>query len=69
VQLGGKRRFYIYSQSIFCTLILGPFIGKWLKIDKKTSHLISCGTAICHRQYQSKSDEKQTSVVLGVILF
>jgi uncharacterized membrane protein YadS len=33
--------------SILSTLILGTFIGKWFKTDKKTSHLISCGTAIC----------------------
>jgi uncharacterized membrane protein YadS len=23
------------------------FLGRWLKIDSKTSHLITCGTAIC----------------------
>ena len=46
---------------------------KWLKIDKKTSHLISCGTAICGGSAIAaiapviKSDEKQTSVALGVI--
>jgi uncharacterized membrane protein YadS len=28
----------------YFTLIL---LGKWLKIDSKTSHLITCGTAIC----------------------
>jgi uncharacterized membrane protein YadS len=33
--------------SILSTLILGTFIGKWFNTDTKTSHLISCGTAIC----------------------
>lgn len=69
----GKEGFIFTVASIFCTLILGLFIGKWLKIDKKTSHLISCGTAICGGSAIAaiapviKSDEKQTSVALGVI--
>jgi uncharacterized membrane protein YadS len=33
--------------SILSTLLLGFLLGKWLKIDSKTSHLITCGTAIC----------------------
>jgi uncharacterized membrane protein YadS len=33
--------------SILSTLLLGLFLGRWLKIDSKTSHLITCGTAIC----------------------
>lgn len=71
--LAGKEGFIFTVTSIFCTLILGLFIGKWLKIDKKTSHLISCGTAICGGSAIAaiapviKSDEKQTSVALGVI--
>jgi uncharacterized membrane protein YadS len=37
---------------ILCGLYLkyftfGFFLGRWLKIDSKTSHLITCGTAIC----------------------
>ncbi|WP_339920120.1 putative sulfate exporter family transporter [uncultured Flavobacterium sp.] len=69
----GKEGFIFTVTSIFCTLILGLFIGKWLKIDKKTSHLISCGTAICGGSAIAaiapviKSDEKQTSVALAVI--
>jgi uncharacterized integral membrane protein (TIGR00698 family) len=59
--------------SIFSTLILGFFIGKWMGIDKKISHLISCGTAICGGSAIAaiapvvKSNENQTSVGLGVI--
>jgi uncharacterized membrane protein YadS len=38
--------------SFNCGLYLKYFtfrilLGKWLKIDSKTSHLITCGTAIC----------------------
>ncbi|PBQ30411.1 putative sulfate exporter family transporter [Sphingobacteriaceae bacterium] len=33
--------------SLICTLIFGGLLGYFLKIDKKTSHLISSGTAIC----------------------
>jgi uncharacterized integral membrane protein (TIGR00698 family) len=69
----GKAGFFFTIASIFSTLVLGLFLGRWLKIDKKTSHLISCGTAICGGSAIAaiapviKSDEKQTSVALGVI--
>ena len=69
----GKSGFFLTITSIISTLILGFFIGKWFKIEKKTSHLISCGTAICGGSAIAaiapviKSDEKQTSVALGVI--
>ena len=69
----GKEGFIFTVASLFCTLFLGFFIGKWLGIDQKTSHLISCGTAICGGSAIAaiapvlKSDEKQTSVALGVI--
>jgi len=69
----GKDGFIFTIASIFTTIILGTFLGKWLKIEKKTSHLISCGTAICGGSAIAaitpviKSDEKQTSIALGVI--
>lgn len=69
----GREGFLFTVASIFSTLILGTFLGKWLKIEKKTSHLISCGTAICGGSAIAaiapviKSDEKQTSIALGVI--
>ena len=69
----GKEGFLFTIISIVSTLILGTFLGKWFKTDKKTSHLISCGTAICGGSAIAaiapviKSDEKQTSVALGVI--
>lgn len=69
----GKEGFLFTIVSIVSTLVLGTFLGKWFKTDKKTSHLISCGTAICGGSAIAavapiiKSDEKQTSVALGVI--
>lgn len=33
--------------TIFGTLVLGYFVGKFLKVNEKTSNLISSGTAIC----------------------
>ncbi len=69
----GKDGFLFTIGSILSTLILGTFIGKWLNIEKKTSHLISCGTSICGGSAIAaiapviKSNEKQTSVALGVI--
>ena len=69
----GKEGFLFTVISIFSTLILGTFLGKWFKTEKKTSHLISCGTAICGGSAIAaiapiiKSNEKQTSIALGVI--
>lgn len=69
----GKEGFIFTIGSILSTLILGTFLGKWLKIENKTAHLISCGTAICGGSAIAaiapviKSDEKQTSIALGVI--
>ncbi|MGL2994674.1 YeiH family protein [Flavobacterium sp. TSSA_36] len=69
----GKEGFLFTVASIFSTLILGLLVGKWMGIDKKISHLISCGTAICGGSAIAaiapvvKSNENQTSVGLGVI--
>lgn len=69
----GKEGFLLTVLSIFSTLILGTFLGKWFKTEKKTSHLISCGTAICGGSAIAaiapviKSNENQTSIALGVI--
>jgi uncharacterized integral membrane protein (TIGR00698 family) len=69
----GKEGFLFTIISIVSTLVLGTFLGKWFKTEKKTSHLISCGTAICGGSAIAaiapviKSNEKQTSVALGVI--
>jgi uncharacterized integral membrane protein (TIGR00698 family) len=69
----GKEGFLFTVGSIVVTIVLGTLLGKWLKIQKKTSHLISCGTAICGGSAIAaiapviESNEKQTSVALGVI--
>ncbi len=71
--LSSKESFLLTVASIFSTVFIGRMIGKWLQTDSKTSHLISCGTAICGGSAIAaltpviKSDEKQTSVALGVI--
>lgn len=69
----GKEGFLLTVFSIFSTLVFGTLLGKWFKTDKKTSHLISCGTAICGGSAIAaispviKSNENQTSIALGVI--
>ncbi|TCN55531.1 putative integral membrane protein (TIGR00698 family) [Flavobacterium circumlabens] len=69
----GKEGFLLTVFSIFSTLIFGTLLGKWFQTDKKTSHLISCGTAICGGSAIAaispviKSNENQTSIALGVI--
>ncbi|MFC0777258.1 YeiH family protein [Flavobacterium sp. HJSW_4] len=69
----GKEGFVLTVFSIFSTLLFGLLLGKWLKTEKKTSHLISCGTAICGGSAIAaispviKSNENQTSIALGVI--
>ncbi|WP_395049623.1 YeiH family protein [Flavobacterium sp.] len=69
----GSNSFFFTIASIVMTIVLGFLLGKWLAIERKTSHLIACGTAICGGSAIAaiapiiKSDEKQTSVALGVI--
>ena len=43
----GKEGILFTVVSIFGTLILGYFVGKWLGLGRRVVHLISCGTAIC----------------------
>ncbi len=69
----GSTSFIFTFISIVTTIGVGFLLGKWLSIERKTSHLIACGTAICGGSAIAaiapiiKSDEKQTSVALGVI--
>lgn len=69
----GKDGFILTVFSIFITLILGYFIGKLLKIDRNTTHLISSGTAICGGSAIAavapviNASEKDISISLGVI--
>ncbi|MGI4835201.1 MAG: YeiH family protein [Janthinobacterium lividum] len=43
----GKEGILFTVVSIFGTLFLGYFVGKWLGLGRHVVHLISCGTAIC----------------------
>jgi uncharacterized integral membrane protein (TIGR00698 family) len=69
----GKQGILFTIISIFGTLILGWLLGKLLKIDKKTSLLVSSGTAICGGSAIAAispvigAEEKQISVALGTI--
>lgn len=69
----GKIGFTLTVFSIVITLVLGYFIGKLLKMDRKESHLISSGTAICGGSAIAavspiiKASEKDMSIALGVI--
>ena len=71
----GKEGFVLTVFSIFSTLLFGLLLGKWLKTEKKTSHLISCGTAICGGSAIAaispviKSNENQTSIALGAVSY
>jgi uncharacterized integral membrane protein (TIGR00698 family) len=69
----GKEGILFTIVSIIGTLVIGFFMGKVLKIEKKTSYLISAGTAICGGSAIAaispviKAEEKQISVALGTI--
>jgi uncharacterized integral membrane protein (TIGR00698 family) len=69
----GKEGFLFTVASIFGTLILGLLLGKFFKVDKITSFLISGGTAICGGSAIAalspvvKAKQNQISVALGVI--
>ena len=69
----GKEGILFTIVSIIGTLVIGFFMGKFLKIEKKTSYLISAGTAICGGSAIAaispviKAGEKQISVALGTI--
>lgn len=43
----GKTGILFTVLSIFGTLLLGHFVGRWLGLGRHIVHLISCGTAIC----------------------
>lgn len=69
----GKDGFILTVFSIAATLVLGFFLGKLLKMDRKGSHLISSGTAICGGSAIAavspviNASEKDISISLGVI--
>jgi uncharacterized integral membrane protein (TIGR00698 family) len=69
----GKEGILFTIASITSTLVFGYFLGRWLNIEKKTSFLISSGTAICGGSAIAaispviKAQEKQISVALGCV--
>lgn len=69
----GKNGFILTVFSIFATLIVGFGVGKLLKMNRKTTHLISSGTAICGGSAIAAvspvigATEKDISISLGVI--
>ena len=69
----GKEGVLFTIASITATLMFGYCMGRWLKIDIKTSYLISSGTAICGGSAIAaispviKAEEKQISVALGCV--
>ncbi|MCF0054931.1 YeiH family protein [Dyadobacter sp. CY356] len=69
----GKEGVIFTIISIAITLAVGYGLGKVFRIEKKTSFLISCGTAICGGSAIAavspviKAEEKQISVALGCV--
>jgi uncharacterized integral membrane protein (TIGR00698 family) len=69
----GQDGFILTIFSIIATLVVGFGIGKLLKMHRKTSHLISSGTAICGGSAIAavspviNASEKDISISLGVI--
>ncbi|UOQ53259.1 YeiH family protein [Hymenobacter cellulosivorans] len=69
----GREGVLFTVASIGTTLVLGYFLGRWLKLNPKTSHLIASGTAICGGSAIAavgpvlKADESQMSVALGAV--
>jgi len=69
----GKDGLLLTVVSLVLVLVLGFLIGRFLKIQRKTSHLISSGTAICGGSAIAAiapvidASEKDISISLGVI--
>lgn len=69
----GKDGVLFTVVSIFSVLTIGYLLGKLFKIEKKTSFLISAGTAICGGSAIAalspvmNAEEKQISVAMGTI--
>jgi uncharacterized integral membrane protein (TIGR00698 family) len=69
----GKQGILFTICSIVATIILGALLGYVMKIDRKTSHLIASGTAICGGSAIAaiapviRAEEKQISVALGIV--
>ncbi len=73
VYQAGKQGILFTIATIFGTLVLGYFVGKLLKVNKKTSALVSSGTAICGGSAIAAvapvidADTEEISVSLGTV--
>ena len=73
VYRAGKSGILFTIATIFGTLVLGFFAGRLLKVNEKTSNLISTGTAICGGSAIAAvapvidADSEEISVSLGTI--
>jgi uncharacterized integral membrane protein (TIGR00698 family) len=71
----GKEGFTLTILTISATLILGFFLARILKIEKRLGHLISSGTSICGGSAIAavspviKANSKIISLALGVVFF
>ncbi|MDD2961787.1 MAG: putative sulfate exporter family transporter [Muribaculaceae bacterium] len=69
----GKDGMIFTIVSVLIVMVATVIIGKWMKIDKKTSYLIGSGTAICGGSAIAaigpviKADENQMAVSLGTV--
>ncbi len=69
----GKEGIVFTIATIFGTLVLGYFVGKLLKVNEKTSALVSSGTAICGGSAIAAvapvidADSEEISVSLGTV--
>lgn len=69
----GKKGFVFAAASIAGTLSIGWLLGRVFKIEKKTSVLISGGTAICGGSAIAalspviRAEERQVSVAMGTV--
>ncbi|WP_223648936.1 YeiH family protein [Hymenobacter psoromatis] len=69
----GKEGLAFTVVSIFGTLVLGYFAGRWLGLGRHVVHLISCGTAICGGSAIAavgpvlRAKDEEMSVALGTV--
>ncbi|MDR6920384.1 putative sulfate exporter family transporter [Chryseobacterium sp. 2987] len=69
----GKSGFLLTVMSIITVMVLGYFLGRVFKLEKKLSYLISAGTAICGGSAIAavspiiKPDSKEISLGLAII--
>jgi uncharacterized integral membrane protein (TIGR00698 family) len=69
----GREGLLFTVASIFGTLVLGYFVGRWLGLGRHVVHLVSCGTAICGGSAIAavgpvlRAKDEEMSVALGTV--